>query len=322
MESTTEETVALPAGLKAFKEKQKKDKELAKQTTTGGEGESESDAPETAPTSQPRVEKQPEVKDEKPTRFVADPKKIYIFESIVKSKTPRHEIIGSTCTIFDPIQGRPREIRYIPIANTIFVDEMGERYKHAGSYTISLYNNRLEVPGTDARLVEYLMAHDSFDGNENRLSRKPAEFTLLNKADAELKKEERYNAELKALNVINDTDIKELLPVARIVFNILETDSLSVKNKLREQAKTRPMAVLNNIDNPRTIRGYLVQAALDHGVIEVDQENRCLIWKEVKVVIIPLMSEKASEQVTEITDFSFTTEGSKFYDILKQKVKV
>lgn len=305
METVTEEKK--PEGLKAYHEKQRKEKEQAK----GLAVESKSLTPETA------------VEDEKPLRPVVDKNKTYIFEAVIKSKNPRHEIIGNTCTIFDPVQQRTRQIRYIPIANTIFVDEMGDRYKEFALPTISMYNNKIEVPGTDARLVEYLLAHDSYDGNENRLSRRPAEFTLVNKEDAELKKEQLYNYKLKALNAINEADIKELLPLARVVFNVLATDSLTVKNELRKFAETRPAAILNNIDNPRVLRGYLIQAAFDHGIIEINQENKCLMWKETNIFITDLSATTDLQaQMTEITDFTFTQVGTKMYDILKQKIKL
>lgn len=305
METVTEEKK--PEGLKAYQLKQQQQKEQAKGI-----------ALETKALTQ-----EPAGEDEKPLKPVVDRNKTYVFEAVVKSKNPRNELIGSTCTIFDPVQQRTRQIRYIPIADTIYVDEMGERYKDYALPTISMYNNKIEVPGTDARLVEYLMAHDAYDGNENRLSRRPAEFTLVNKEDIELKKEQLYNYKLKALNAINAADIKELLPLARVVFNVLATDTLSVKNELRKYAETKPATILNNIDNPRVVRGYLIQGALDHGILEINQENKSLMWKETNIYITDLSATTdPSAQLTEITDFTFTPVGTKMYDILKQKVKI
>ena len=89
----------------------------------------------------------------------------------------------------------------------------------------------MTVEGADTRLVEYMLSHDSYDGNPHRLSKMPPMFTLVNKHDLEQRKESRHKEELKAFNIINDTDIKELLPISRVIFNIMDTDQLSVKNQ-------------------------------------------------------------------------------------------
>lgn len=255
--------------------------------------------------------------------FKVDPSKMYHFVSCTKSSTARNEMIGNTCLIFDPVQNRTRKIMYIPFADTIYVDEMGERYAGVQPAVISIYNNHLDVPGTDARLVEYLLAHDQYEGNKNRLSRLPALFTLLNKEDVETGKEAWFSAELRAMNIINDTDIKDLLPVARVVFNIIETDALSVKNRLREFAKKDPSKIITNIDNPRVTRGYLIQAALDHGVLEVLPEKNSLVWGGTGVFVTELRAVRDAEAtLREITDFTFTKKGGEIYDILRQKVKI
>jgi len=250
-----------------------------------------------------------------------DVTKTYVFETLIKSETPRHEMLSTSCKIFDG--NRMREIKYLPIADTIFVDEMGKRYDGYPLPVLSFHRDQLIVPGSDVRLVEYLLSHDEYDGNKNRLSKLPAKFTLVNKNDLEDRKEARHALELKALNIINETDIKELLPVSRVVFNIMDSDEKIVKNKLRDMVKTKPGPdmIIKSIDSPRVKRSYVMQAALDQGLVEVDTVNKCLLWSGTRVMIVEIRATKdAAAQLDEITVYSFTDEGQKVYDILRQKI--
>lgn len=252
--------------------------------------------------------------------FGIDPNKTYIFEWLEKSNTPRHNIISSSCRIFDK-DGRMREIKYIPVADSIFVDEQGERYDGYPDAPLSFHRDQLMVSGKDVRLVEYLLSHDIYDGNKNRVSNRPAQFTLVNKADLERTTEERYAKIKKALNIIDDTDIKELYPVSRVVFNILDIDPTTVRNKLRKKAENNPEHILDNIESPQVKRGYVVQMALDQGIIHISEQHKSLLWFDTGVLIKEMNAIKDLKAVlTEITNFTYTVDGGKFYDIVKQKI--
>ncbi|WP_298845489.1 hypothetical protein [uncultured Clostridium sp.] len=256
--------------------------------------------------------------------FGIDINKTYVFEVLEKSTNSRHQILSATCKIFDGEQGRMRTIKYIPIADTIFVDEMGERYDGYPDQVLSLHNNQLTAEGSDVRLVEYLLSHDEYDGNPNRISKRPPLYTLVNKHDLEKRKEAIFGAKLKALNIINENAIEELMPIARVVFNIMDTDELIVKNKLRAYAETEnngSINIINNFGSPKTKRAYVVQASLDQGIIEVDVKNHSLVWAETKIQITEVRAVKDLEaQLSEITDFTFTPIGEKVYDVLKARV--
>lgn len=303
-------------GLAAYHEKQRLEKEGKKglkieESAVSMQGTAVMEAPAVQESEVPK----------KPAGLKIDPNKTYHFMSVVKSNTARNEMIGNTCKVLH--EGRVRQIMYIPFADTIWVDEMGDRYKGVQPAVISIYNNILDVPGTDARLVEYLIHHDQFAGNPSRISRLPALFTLQNMEDIERAKEDRFTAELRAMNLINEVDIKELLPLSRVVFNIIETDSLTVKNRLREWAKKDPSKIINNIDNPRVMRQYLIQAALDHNVLDFNSDKGHLLWGGTKTYIMDIHSVKDNAaMVREIADYTFTEDGSKLFNILKQKISV
>lgn len=248
-----------------------------------------------------------------------DPTKTYVFEPVVKSQSPRHEMIGTECKIFDG--SRIRIIRYVPMADTIFVDEMGDKFKDYQSPPLSFHNNQLSVSGTDARLVEYMLTHDAYDGNKHPLSPRSNKFMLVNKADLELTTELAYKQELKAMNIINDSDISELLPIARVVHNITDLDPRAVKNQLRAIAKVKPHDILDHLDSPIVRRSYVIQVGLDRGIIEYNPDKRSMVWPNGGGLIKEMFAlRNPTEQLKELADYTFSTQGNKFYDILKIRV--
>lgn len=250
--------------------------------------------------------------------FLIEPSVTYVFQTIQKSGSPRHEILGSRCKVFDG--NRIRQTRYLPFADTIWVDEQGTRYDEASDAILAFNRDLITVEGTDTRLMEYMLSHDEYDGNKHRLAKTPAKFTLVNKPNLEQAKEALFTAKLKALNIINDSMFGELLPIARVVFNIMDADQTTVRNKLREWAEKDPTKILTNYDSPRVKRAFVIQDAIDKGVIELDVQNKSLVWGGTKAFITEVNATRDLEALLrEVTDFSFTENGNKVYDIIKAK---
>ncbi len=255
--------------------------------------------------------------------FGIDPQKEYKFETIEKSRNPRHQILGNTSKIFDQSQNRMRQIKYIPIADTIFVDEMGDRYDGYPDTPLAFHNNELIVEGSDTRLVEFMLSHDQYDGNKQRISKFPPMFTLVNKADLERRIEAEYTDKVKAMNAINETDFKDLLPIARVIFNIVESDPITVRNKMRSRVERDCKKILNNLDSPKVKRSYILQLALDQGIIEIINDKRSLNWGETKTLLKEMKAYREPEAIiNEICDWSFTNEGSRAYDVIKAKISL
>lgn len=146
-------------------------------------------------------------------------------------------------------------------------------------------------------------------------------YRLINKSQEEIDKENKFLSEVKAMNIINGSDIQELFPVARIVYNELSTDETVVRNVLRTQAHKNPEHVLSNIDSPQIKRKFVMQTALDKGIIYVNKEKRSLLWSDNNVFIKELINTKEDKAViTELADFTFTNNGMRFYDVIKQKL--
>lgn len=307
-ETQTQETTKKPSGLAEFHARKKLEKEqqagLSKETKV---------------LNTELKEERKEQDSLKVEGFFIDPNVTYVFQTIQKSSSPRHEILGSRCKVFDGT--RIRQTRYLPFADTIWVDEQGNRYDEADDAVLAFNRDMITVEGTDTRLMEYMLSHDEYDGNKNRLAKTPPKFTLVNKPNLEQAKEALYSAKLKALNIINDSAFGEILPIARVVFNIMDTDETTVKNKLREYAEKDPNKILTNYDSPRVKRAFVIQAAFDKGIIELDAQNKSVVWGSTRALVTEVNATKDLEALLrEVTDFSFTENGNKTYDILKQKL--
>lgn len=256
-----------------------------------------------------------------------NPNKEYQFETIEKSSTRRHVSIGATCKMFDVEKEQPRTIRYVPTASTIFDDDLADSFKESNPY-VGFYGNELTVSG-DIRLVEYLLSHDDFDGNPKRIRKTPPVFTLANKEIVEAKKAEQFTKEEMALDVINKTSEEKLKPIARIVFNIMDEDFGHIKNRLKEivrepkkkGGKSGADFILDNVDNPKLERKYIIQKGFDQGIIAINADKGSAVWGDTKSYIATIKNVKDSgRQVEELTEFSLTSKGESFFELLKSKV--
>lgn len=277
-----------------------------------------------------RVETQKEQNDTSLTtvdlEFTIDPEKTYIFETIKKSETPRYENLGSTAKAFDPVEKRYRDLRYLPTAPSIFMDEQDESFNELQPIPLQFYRNTLYAIGQDIRLIEFLMNHPLYEHSPFRVANRPPFFTLADKGVQEAIKAKRHETELKSLEKIMSTSIEDLRPIARNVFNIMETEDMAIKNALNDIVKKPKQGTdkmsnaekfLDNLDNPLLTRKYFIQAGIDRGIIATDVNKQRATFVDGNVFICNL---NGRSPVKELTDYSFTGEGEKFYTHLKSKI--
>lgn len=270
------------------------------------------------------------VESEKPEQlnvgFQIDPNKTYIFETLVKSEFPRNENLGAITKAFDPLQKRYRDMRYVPVAESIFVDEQDESFNELPLPPLVFHRNVLYAAGEDIRLMEYLLNHPLYEHSPFRVANRPAFFTLADKDVQEEIKAKRHASEMAALRAVEDTDMADLKPIARILFGITEDTDTAIKNRLCElakqpkkgsEARSNAERLLENIGNPKMLRTYHIQSAIDNGIIATDMNQMRATWVEGNVFIVQLTRK---EPVKELTDWTFTDDGGKFYVQLRKKI--
>lgn len=253
-----------------------------------------------------------------------DPEATYIFETIEKSEMARHVIIGSTCTIIDKETGRHRATRYIPTADSIYVDEQPEIYDDFTPATISFHRNQLIVNGNDIRKMEFLLTHDSYAGNPKRLSRKPPLYTLQNLQKLQKETSDFLDMVTLALETIKTTKTSDLQPIARVIYNMVDKSDLEIRNMLRAKAQDDPNDILDNLANPKLIRKFQVCKAVDEGIIEFDKNRAVACWGfGANVAITAINPQKSTDKcIDEIVSYSYSgAEGKQFYEVLKERME-
>jgi len=257
--------------------------------------------------------------------FVPDPTKTYTFEVLKKSSVARPENLGSRAKAFDTTEKRYREIGYHPLSPTIFTEEWDESFIEYPQIPLMFNRNTIDVPGQDIRLMEYMMSHPLYEHSPYRVMNRPAMFTLADKEVIEAIKAEKHAKEKQALDAIAGADLSDVRPIARVIFGITETSDTAIVNTLNELVKSgrkfnnkvASELVIDNINNPKLNRQYNIQKAIDNGVIIADYNKGIAIMSEGNGTIIRLETKNA---VKELVDYTFTEEGKKFYNILRNKI--
>lgn len=260
--------------------------------------------------------------------FEPDPNKTYIFEVLKKSDALRIENLGSRCRIYDPLLKRYRELRYISVAPTIYHEQQHESYDNYPDTPLSFTRNQIYVKGSDRRLMEYMLNHDLCESSPFRISNKPAMFKLLDKDVEEEIKASRHRKEMEALKAIDDMPIDDLRPIARIIFNITETTEVAIRNAMNDLVKVPKKGndkansekILDNLVNPKLNRQYYIQTGFDLGILASNRDRMDVRFLDGNVFICNLSTVNPKAIVNEMTDWSFSLEGQKFYAILRQKI--
>lgn len=268
----------------------------------------------------------PEAAEEIDLEFEIDPAKTYLFETLTKSDGIQYKNLGSQAKAFDPDQKRFIYLRYFPTVNSIFQDEQDESWDEEQLPPLMFSRGEISVQGQNRRLMEYMMFHPLREGSPYALQSTPPFFRLLDKDIEERIKQKRNQQEFTALQLLEKTSIDDLRPIARVIFGITDTSDVAIMNKLHDMAK-RPKnprenksgaeQIIENIDNQKLMRTYYIQRAFDLGLIIADFQTMQVKWVEGNIFINHM---KAIKYVNELTDWSFTSDGGKFYTELKRKL--
>lgn len=259
-----------------------------------------------------------------------DPNKDYRFELVDKSPANRNVIIGATNRIFDPVLNRIRQLRYIPVSNSIYEDEMDSSFFDLSTPYIGFNNNYLSVSGRDIRLLEYLIANDDNESNQNRLGNRPPLFRLIDNDLIEKRKTASYDLIDKVRDLIKDKDADQLRPLARIFYGIDSNDDNAVRNHLRDvisrtdivEASKAAKVMIDNIANPKLERQYSVLKALDMGLIALKPDHNCVVWVNTGVLVCNVRNIKDQSKVAgELAEWTFLSEeGKLFWEVLSKKI--
>lgn len=259
-----------------------------------------------------------------------DPSKNYQFELVEKSTANRNVIVGATNRIFDTEVNRIRQIRYVPIADTIYEDEMDPSFMDMSSPYLGFNNNYMAVAGSDVRLLEYLMAHDDNEANPKRLGNRPPTFRLIDNDLIEKNKTVAYDLLDEVRELIKAKDADELRPIARVLYGIDSNDDNVVRNALRDRLSSTNMAdsskaaktMLDNIANPKLDRQYQILTGFDRGILSLKPDHNCVVWVNTGTLVCNVRNIKDQNKVAgELAEWTFLHEdGQRFWEVYSKKI--
>lgn len=278
----------------------------------------------------PQKAKVEESKDDTPEKldlgFEIDPAKIYTFETLKKSEVPRYENLGASTKAFDPVEKRYRDMRYIGTAPSIFPEEWDDSFLERPEEPLGFYRNQITCSGQDIRKMEYLLNHPLYEHSPFRVMNRPAMYTIADKEVLDQIRAKENETQLRALEAIKTTPIEDLKPIARLLFNITETTETAIRNAMFEIAKkpvqgiskqSEAERIIDNLSNKKLQREFTIQSAIDNGVIVVNRDKMEARLASGNTLICQLATKNPTKDITE---YSYTDEGVKFYQVLRAKI--
>jgi hypothetical protein len=227
----------------------------------------------------------------------------------------------------------PRQIRYVDGLKTIFVDEQEVNGNLPDSTTgnsrnnIVFENGHLVIPFWNKPLFNFLMAANQCEQNVNKMKPTKNVYRLVSFIENDDDRVELGKKKDAAYDHARNCSIEEMIPHAKflgISFAHASTGEDRDYDAIREDYKAKalesPHDFLIYANNPRVKAQYIVQKALDNGIITTGVVKGQAHWKQTKQFICIL--DVSQKDLDAVTDFAMTEEGESFMRTLKAQIDV
>ena len=240
---------------------------------------------------------------------------------------PENYIIKNTDVIYDPETKSERNIRYLEGVGTIWVDEQEHLSEHKQKQRpeIRFVNGRLRVPTQKTALIDFLFKSNMNKANTNRLPESRAIYTLIDNQAIEDKNFKSLENEMNATELAKTTAYEIMLPHAKYLgVNVIDDNreyvsERSLRIKYYDAAKRLPDLFLKSYNNPLILAKFVIDRAIEAGLINLSQIKGQAIWSDTKTFIAQIPDGK---QATEfLAEFCLTEKGRDFYLEIKSLVK-
>lgn len=240
---------------------------------------------------------------------------------------PENYMIKNTDVIYDPETKSERNIRYLEGVNTIWVDEQEHlsEQKQKQRPEIRFVNGRLRVPFQKTALVDFLFKTNMNKANPNRLPDNRAIFTLIDNEAIDRKNFEKLENEMNATEVAKTTAYEIMLPHAQylgVAVKDSNNDFLSeraLRIKYYDVAKRMPDVFLKSFNNPIILAKFVIDRAIEAGLINLTQVKGQAIWSDTKAFIAQIPDGKKPAEF--LAEFCLTEKGRDFYLEIKSLVQ-
>jgi hypothetical protein len=240
---------------------------------------------------------------------------------------PENYMIKNTDLIYDPETKSERNIRYLEGVNTIWVDEQEHlsEQKQKQRPEIRFVNGRFRVPFQKTALVDFLFKTNMNKANPNRLAENRAIFTLIDNEAIDKKNFEKLENEMNATEVAKTAAYEIMLPHAQylgVVVKDSNNDLLSeraLRIKYYDVAKRMPDVFLKSYNNPIILAKFVIDRAIEAGLINLTQVKGQAIWSDTKAFIAQIPDGKKPAEF--LAEFCLTEKGRDFYLEIKSLVQ-
>lgn len=270
-----------------------------------------------------------DIKISEPVKKI-EPKE-YIFQltqkfypgNTTKPPYPENFFLRNTDIIFDEESGTERNIRYLEGVNTIFEDEqehLSEAKKNQRPQ-IRFTNGYLRVPNNKTSLIKFLTSSNMFDKKKQRMETVLPVYTLLNFEEQEKQAVSKAEVRMNAMKLAMDAPIEVMVPHAQFLglrfkneYNVERTDK-AIRVDYLNFADKNPDTFIKTYNNPLVKVRYIVNKAMNVGMIDITSSKGQAIWGDTKKFIVQIPDK--AEPLSFLSEFCLTEKGKEFFAQLK-----
>jgi hypothetical protein len=280
-----------------------------------------------------QIEEVADIKVEAPKKQAKKPE-FYVFQltqkfyvtSPGKLPYPENWLVKNADIIYDEETGTERNIRYLEGVSTIWEDEqehLSEQKKRSRP-DIRFVNGYLRVPANKPSLLEFLMKSNMNESNKNRMAGTKSLYKLLDFQAEEDKNLEKAETRMQAMKIAMEAPLDMMIPHAKYL-GIKFTNSQNVERGDKairfdylDIADKKSDMFIKTYNNPLVKIQYIVQKAMNSGLVDTSSVKGQAIWGDSKSFIAQIPDGKSPVEF--LSEFCLTEKGKEFYSQIKHMV--
>ena len=280
-----------------------------------------------------QIEEVADIKVEAPKKQAKKPE-FYVFQltqkfyvtSPGKLPYPENWLVKNADIIYDEETGTERNIRYLEGVSTIWEDEqehLSEQKKRSRP-DIRFVNGYLRVPANKPSLLEFLMKSNMNESNKNRMAGTKSLYKLLDFQAEEDKNLEKAETRMQAMKIAMEAPLDMMIPHAKYL-GIKFTNSQNVERGDKairfdylDIADKKSDMFIKTYNNPLVKIQYIVQKAMNSGLVDTSSVKGQAIWGDSKSFIAQIPDGKSPVEF--LSEFCLTEKGNEFYSQIKHMV--
>ena len=268
----------------------------------------------------------PKKQAKKPDFYVFQLVQTFYQSSPDKLPYPENWLIKNRDIIYDEETNTERNIRYIEGVSTIWEDEqehLSDQKKNSRP-DVRFVNGYLRVPSNKPSLLEFLMKSNMNATNKNRMAGTQPLYKMLDFQAEEIKNMEKAEIRMDAMRIAMDAPLDMMIPHAKylgIAFTNrqnVERGEKAIRFDYLNIADKNPDMFIKTYNNPLVKIQYIVQKAMNAGLVDTSSVKGQAIWGDSKAFIVQIPDGKQALQFLAV--FCLTAQGKEFYNQIKHIV--